>query len=81
MDRAEECNSNTKKVRSLMGLKDKELVRRFQLRWRLGQVGKTKSSIVSNPPKQQVVGTVIPSDCFTAISQSEVLIAITTGND
>lgn len=36
---------------------------------------------VSDPPKQKMVGTVIPSDCFTAIGESEVLIAITTGYD
>lgn len=38
-------------------------------------------TIVSDPPKQKMVGTVVPSDCFTAIGQSEVLIAIAAGYD
>lgn len=36
--------------------------------------------IVSDPPKQKMVGTVISPDCFTAIGESEVLIAITARN-
>lgn len=30
----------------------------------------------SDSPKQEVVGAVIPSDCFTAVGQSEILIAV-----
>ena len=41
---------------------------------------KTRGSSVSDPPKQKMVGTVVPSHCFTAIGQSEVLVAIAAGN-
>lgn len=39
-----------------------------------------EGSIVSDLPEQKMVGAVIPSDCFTAIGQSEVLIAVAAGN-
>lgn len=56
-----------------------ELVRRSQLEG--GWDGLFKpASIVSDPPKQKMVGAVIPSNCFAAISQSEVLVAIAAGN-
>ena len=38
-------------------------------------------SIVSHPPKQKMVGAVVPSDGFTAVRQSEVLVAVTARND
>lgn len=38
-------------------------------------------SIVSNPPKQKVVGTVVPPNRFAAVGQSEVLVAVTAGNN
>lgn len=67
------------KVRSLVGEKERSLcdVRGLEGGW--GWLVKP-GSIVSDPPKQKMVGTVIPSDCFTAIGQSEVLIAIAAGN-
>lgn len=40
-----------------------------------------RHSIVSDPPKQKVVGTVVPSHCLTAIGESEVLVAIAARND
>lgn len=36
---------------------------------------------VSDPPKQKVVGAVVPPHCLTAIGQSEVLVAIAARND
>lgn len=58
-----------------------KLVPPFHLR-RAGVWGKLvkPGSIVSDSPKQKMVGAIIPSDCFTAIGQSEVLIAIAAGN-
>lgn len=66
------------KVRSLVG--GKGLVRRSQLKGGWGCLFKPGSA-ASHPPKQKVVGAIIPSDRFTAIGQSEVLVAITTRND
>lgn len=39
------------------------------------------SSIVSDSPKQQVVGAVVSANGFTTAGQSEVLIAISARND
>lgn len=38
-------------------------------------------STVSDPPKQKMVCAVIPSDCFTAIGQSKILVTVTAGYD
>lgn len=68
------------KVRSPMGGKGQELVRHSQLEGSWGGLFKP-GSIVSDLPKQKMVGTVIPSNSFTAVGQSEVLIAVAAGND
>lgn len=53
---------------------------RSQLEGGRVELFKPGSLSVSDPPKQKMVGTVIPSDCFTAIGQSEVLVAVAAGN-
>lgn len=62
------------------GGKGQELVRCSQLKGGRGRLFKSGST-VSDPPKQKMVGTVIPADCFTATGQSEVLVAIAARND
>lgn len=37
--------------------------------------------IISNPPKQKVVGAVVPPHRFTAVGQPEVLVAVSTRNN
>lgn len=41
----------------------------------------TPGLIASDLPKQKMVGAVVPSDRFTAIGESEVLVAVAAGND
>lgn len=67
-----------RKVRSLMGVKGS--VSAGGGGGRVGLDGLSCSN-VSDPPKQKMVGAVVPSDCFTAIGQSEVLVAVATGDD
>lgn len=37
--------------------------------------------IISNPPKQKVVGAVVPPNRFAAVGQPEVLVAVSTRNN
>lgn len=75
----QKTKTTTPKSEESDGGEGQELVRRSQLEGGWGRLFK-RGSTVSDPPKQKMVGTVIPSDCFTAIGQSEVLVAVAAGN-
>lgn len=55
-----------------VGGRDRGLCDILSIKWGL----KSFRSTASDPPEQQMVGAVVPSDCLAAIGQPEVLVAV-----